>query len=296
MPSLAIVPTLLREAFSARALLREPEPDLVMESEAQVSDYAEAGRIPGIMAAAYLFHTARLCQVISGCGRVLDLACGPATQLVQVAKLNPEISFVGVDLSETMLEAAKSYASAEGCANVEFRQGDITSFDHIADGSVDGVISTMALHHLPTIDHLRGCFREISRVLRPGGALYLVDFGLLKSLRSLMFFVNENRPYQPAHFSRDFELSMKAAFLPEQLRSLAREHLPGEMEFYSTFQMPLLNIVKSKDRLLAPSVYAGFCENRASLPKLFRRQLDDMRMLFWLGGLRNDPFRAKSAA
>ena len=290
MPSVAILPTLLRESLGGRALSREPEPDLVMDGASQVSDYSIAGRIPGVMAAAYLFHTAHVCQTIFGCSRVFDLGCGPATQLVQVAKRNPQTSFVGIDLSEPMLEAARAYALAEGCANVEFRQGDITKLDAV-DGSVDGIISTMALHHLPTTELLRGCFREITRVLRADGAVYLVDFGLLKSLRSIMFFVNQNRPHQAAHFSLDFELSMKAAFPPGQLRALTEELLPHHVQFYSTFQVPLLNIVKSKDRPLSPTLYSHFRETRKALPIIFRRQLDDMRAFFWFGGLRNDPFR-----
>lgn len=294
MPNPAIFPTFLRESLGARTLSRVPEPDSVMDGDSQVADYAEGGRTPGVMAAAYLFHTARISQVVAGCRRVLDLGCGPATQLVQAARLNPEISFVGMDLSGTMLDAAKAHAKAEGCANVEFQRGDITRLDGFEDNAFDGVISTMALHHLPTIDHLSACMKEIDRVLRPGGALYLVDFGLLKSLKSIMFFVNENRPHQPPLFSLDFELSLKAAFLAEELRGLARDLLPEEMQFYSTFQIPLLNVIKSVDRPLAPETHLRLREMRAALPRVFRGQLDDIRTFFWFGGLRNDPFRRRA--
>src|SRR6266545_3504007 len=125
MPNLAILPTLLRELLGRRSLRRQPEPE-IMDSEAQVADFASSGREQGLMAAAYLFHSARICQVIAGCRRVLDLGCGPATQLVQIAKLNPEISFVGVDLSESMLEAARVHALKERCQNIEFRKMDIS--------------------------------------------------------------------------------------------------------------------------------------------------------------------------
>jgi len=128
-------------------------------------------------------------------------------------------------------------------------------------------------------------------VLRPDGALYLADFGLLKSSKSIMFFVNTNRPHQPKHFSLDFELSLRAAFLSNELRSLARELLPNHARFYSTFQIPVLNLMKTEDRSLAPDLCTIFRERRMELPSMFRQQLDDIRLFFWLGGLRNDPFR-----
>ena len=53
--------------------------------------------------------------------------------------------------------------------NVSFRQGDITELSQFEDRSVDGVISTMVLHHLPTRDHLDACFREIARILVVSG-------------------------------------------------------------------------------------------------------------------------------
>jgi arsenite methyltransferase len=291
MPNLAIVPTFIREVLGTRSLRREPEPDLIMVDEGQVADYVEGGRRPGIMAAAYLFHSARISQTISGCRRVLDLGCGPATQLIEVAKLNPTIAFVGMDLSDTMLDAARAYAVSERCNNVTFLRGDITRLEAFGDKTVDGVISTMALHHLPTVGALTSCFREISRVLQPSGALYLADFGLLKSPRSVSFFVDANRPHQPQHFSVDFELSMKAAFLSEELCAIAGDLLPPRTRFYRTFQIPLLNLIKTPDRPLDAAQYEAFRDQRAQLPAKFRRQLDDIRLFFWLGGLRNDPFR-----
>ena len=91
MPRLSMIPTFAREVFGQRTLPREPEPALVMDDPEEVAAYSEAGRIDGVMAAAYLYHSARISQVIQGCSQVIDLGCGPATQLAQVAQLNPEI-------------------------------------------------------------------------------------------------------------------------------------------------------------------------------------------------------------
>src|SRR6476620_8425490 len=105
MPRLAYIPIIFRELTCHRTLSREPEPDLVMADEQQVRDYAHAGRIDGVMSSAYVFHTGQATSVIHGAQTVLDLACGPATQLAQIAALNPASQFTGVDLSQKMLES-----------------------------------------------------------------------------------------------------------------------------------------------------------------------------------------------
>jgi ubiquinone/menaquinone biosynthesis C-methylase UbiE len=287
-PALAVA--FLREVTVARSLPREPEPDLVMDDPQQVAAYAEAGRVDGVMAAAYLFHSARISQVIQGCRTVLDLGCGPATQLAQIAEFNPGVKFTGVDLSPTMLDDARRHVGAMGLRNVDFRPGDITRLDGIADQSMDAVISTMVLHHLPTLQHLEACFAEIARVLKPGGALYLTDFARLKSLKSVIFFAYMNAKHQPHIFSLDYERSLRAAFLKEEFDAVARRFLPAHVRVEATFKVPFLVIVKTADRPLPEPLRQRLQAMRRALKPRYRRDLNDLRLFFALGGLRNDPF------
>ena len=76
---------------------RVPEPDLVMESVAQTASFSQAGDKGGVLAFLYLYNALQISAVLQAGDRVLDLACGPAHQLVQVARLNPEVRFVGLD-------------------------------------------------------------------------------------------------------------------------------------------------------------------------------------------------------
>lgn len=292
MPRLSMLPVILRESLGNRTLPREPEPDLVMEDAEQVAAYTEAGRIDGVMAAAYLFHSARITQAIQGCGRVVDIGCGPATQLAQVAELNPDIAFLGVDLSEEMLVQARQHVKVLGLKNVDFIQADMTDLHQIGSGSAHGVISTMALHHLPTYVHLEKCFAEIHRILQPHGAMYLVDFGRLKSLRSVIYFAYMNARYQPHIFSLDYERSLRAAFLREEFEQLTNNRFGPEYAVYSTFLMPILVLIKSADRTLASqNLRERFRTMRRNLPGRYRQDLDLIRQLFRLGGLENDPFQ-----
>jgi len=288
---ISIIPTLLREILGKHEFNREPEPDLVMHDEIQVMAFAEAGRIDGIMSATYLFNTARISQVIQGCNKVLDLGCGPATQLAQIAQINPQIEFVGVDMSENMLKNARAYCDQQGVNNISFVRDDISILNTIPDNSVDAVISTLALHHLPNERLLRNCYGQIKRVLREEGALFLVDLSRLKSLYSVLYFAYLNKNYQPAIFSLDYERSLRAAFSSRELRQLAAEmFVENKVNVFSTALIPILTIIKTEDKALPPALLEKISKLSRKLPKQYRNDLNDIRFLFKLGGLKNDPF------
>jgi hypothetical protein len=71
--------------------------------------------------------------------------------------------------------------------------------------------------------------------------------------------------------------------------------LPAHVRVFSTFQVPFLTIIKSEDRALPPTIIDRLGRMRRALPANYRRDLFDLRMFFRLGGLRNDPFRARRA-
>lgn len=291
MAHVGLVPVIYREVVRARQFPREPEPALVMDDPNQVRAYADAGRADGLMAAAYLFHSGRISQAIQGCREVVDLGCGPATQLCQVAALNPTVRFTGVDLSPSMLSSARAHVAEYRLDNVRLAEGDITRLEAFPSASVDGVISTLALHHLPSPAHLEACFDEIARILRPGGAIYLADFGRLKSLKSVLYFAYMNAKHQPHVFSLDYERSLRAAFLADELRALASRKLPKSVRVHCTFLAPLLVAIQTEPRPLPDPLKARLAAMRKRLPRRYRIDLDELRQFFRLGGLPGDAFR-----
>lgn len=291
MPQLSMLPTLIRENIVSRTLPREPEPDLVMDTPENVEAFVNAGRIDGVMSASYLFQSARVTQLVQGCQRVVDLGCGPATQLAQIAELNPDIQFIGVDLSEKMLEEGHRHIKKLGLSNVEFQLNSMTQVTGIPDASADAVISTLALHHLPTFEDLHRTFQEVRRILKNGGQIYLVDLGRLKSLKSVLYFAYMNRQHQPHLFSLDYERSLRAAFLLDDFKQLAAEELTPQAHVYKTFALPVLLLVTTPDQPLRdPALREKLKTMRRALPSKYRVQLDDIRLLFKLDGLPNDPF------
>lgn len=214
MPSSTVVKTFCRELFARRTSTRQPEPDLVMDNPENVAAYLYAGREEGSLQPVYLFQCAQICEVIKPGDTVVDLGCGPATQLAMVARLNPDIHFIGVDLSEEMLDRAKSHVQRQNLTNIEFKLLDISNLSIFANASVDAVISTLVLHHLPDIDALDRTFSEVKRILKPGGGLYLADLGHLKSDESIKDFAKQYADRQPELFTLDYLNSLRAAFYP----------------------------------------------------------------------------------
>ena len=290
MRRFGVVPHFIREVFGARTLRREPEPSLIMDEEGESHAFHEAGQVESALGSVYVFSTAHLSQTLSGCRRVLDLGCGPATQLIMLARLHPGTEFVGLDLSDSMLAIAKKAVLAEGLQNVSFQKGDISSLSEIPDQSFDGVMSTLALHHLPTRRHLEQCFKNIRRVLVPGGRLCLIDMGRLKSLKTVLYFAYRDAKSLPYLFNLDFERSLRACFRLEDFEQLTKDYFGPSARVFATYKAPLFVLIKTPEQPLSSSCTHELQRLRQQLTNLFRGDLDDLRMLFYLAGLRNDPF------
>ncbi|NNM81266.1 MAG: class I SAM-dependent methyltransferase [Burkholderiales bacterium] len=213
----AMLAHLLLEKFSGGGLLRIAEPELVMGDEGRNEAFERMGREDGLLAFLHLYQSIQISSLVKPGEKVLDLGCGPASQLVQIARLNPEAHFLGLDASSEMLRRGGEAVKRSGVGNVDFIAGDMTRLDGLADASFDCVISTMSLHHLPDTEALFSTFRAVRRVLKPGGGVYLIDFGRLKRAATQRFFAEDRILEQPESFTIDYFNSLRAAFSVEEL-------------------------------------------------------------------------------
>lgn len=129
----------------------------------------------------------------------LGLGCGLPTQFAKIKKGDTVIDLgsgagndafiareetgidgrvIGIDFTPAMIERARINAEARGLHNVEFRQGDIERMP-VSANVADVVVSNCVLNLVPNKD---GVFKEIFRVLKPGGHFSISDIVLVGDL------------------------------------------------------------------------------------------------------------------
>jgi arsenite methyltransferase len=140
---------------------------------------------------------------------VVDLGCGGGMDVFLAArKVGSAGRVVGIDMTTEMLERARAGTQKLGLTNVEFHQSTIDRLP-LADNSVDCVISNCVINLAP--DKL-AVFREILRVLKPGGRVALSDIALKQEL-----------PSEIKHSVQAYVGCISGAILIDEYRSLLEQ-------------------------------------------------------------------------
>lgn len=103
---------------------------------------------------------------------VLDLGCGTGTLTLMLKRAHPNTNVTGMDGDPDVLKIARDKSRG---TDIQWDQGFASSLPY-PDSTFDRVVTSLVIHHLVT-DDKRRAFKEIFRVLKPRGELYVLDFG-----------------------------------------------------------------------------------------------------------------------
>lgn len=140
---------------------------------------------------------------------VVDLGCGGGLDVLLAARqVGATGRAIGIDMTPDMLERARAGAAQVGATNVEFHQARIDTLP-LPDASVDCIISNCVINLVPD---KAVAFREILRVLKPGGRLAISDIALKQPL-----------PDEVLHDVQAYVGCIAGAIQMEEYESLLRE-------------------------------------------------------------------------
>lgn len=123
----------------------------------------------------YYYAIAAECATVLdevGAPAVLEIGPGPGHLGMQLLTAVPDLRWTGLDIDPAMLQAAHTRLAKKGLADrVTLVEGDVAAMP-FEDATFDLVVSSLSAHHWPDTE---AGFREVRRVLRPGGAALVYD-------------------------------------------------------------------------------------------------------------------------
>jgi ubiquinone/menaquinone biosynthesis C-methylase UbiE len=103
---------------------------------------------------------------------ILDISTGTGAVAIEIATKHDDASIEAIDLSQGMLEIAKSKAKAKGIANIAFRRCDVESMEY-TDHAFDVVSCGYGLFFYPDME---GTYQAICKTIKPGGVFIFSSF------------------------------------------------------------------------------------------------------------------------
>ncbi len=118
---------------------------------------------------------------------VLEMGCGTGRNLILAARRYPEAVFYGIDISEEMLETARTKIASAGLAErITLKQADATAFSPNALFGVSGFDRTYFSYTLSMVPDWPAALEQALAATRPDGRLHIIDFGQQRAMPSVV--------------------------------------------------------------------------------------------------------------
>ncbi len=210
---------LLRQRFGVQRLRRQPEMDMVMLDEEQDREFALDGEF-GALAVVYDMVIHAVLRAAPSQGQALDIASGSGQLLAKLALALPDMAFTGTDLSDHMLDVARSSARTYGAANVTFVRQDMFALADLAPRQFDLITWSLAMHHCQRQSDVERVLEGAHRLLKPGGTFFLFDIIRPKTGATAVAFADLYNRERGSWFYHDSLDSYKAAFTFDEVDTI----------------------------------------------------------------------------
>lgn len=157
---------------------------------------------------------------------VLDLGTGTAQIPIEISRRRNDLRITAIDLAAHMLQVAQRNVIRAGLTpQIKLEQVDAKGLPYAA-AEFDAVISNSIIHHIP---EPRSAFREMVRVLRPGGGLFVRDLLRPQNAVAVEQIVSAYAGEANDHQRQMFQDSLHAALSLDEVRGLLADvGLPAE--------------------------------------------------------------------
>jgi len=170
--------------------------------------------------------------------KVLEIGPGPGWAGINLVKKRTDLKLDGLEASADMVRVATANAATEGISGFEYKVGMGENMQAIEDGYYDVVISRDSLHHWIEPEKV---FKEIKRVLKPNGKVYIQDSRRDMNILGRLI-VNIVSRFLPNNMGYHWKNSIAASYTSVEIRQILEKI--GLNEWYIGAELMDLTIYK----------------------------------------------------
>ena len=240
-----------RERLTAAHRPRVPHANPLIFERAFCEQYIAASRLSDFRII-QAFVLQRALAGIPAHGEALDVACGPALLLGELARRRPGVRFTGVEISRAMLLLAKEHLGRERIDNVELIEGDMTDLPKVlGERRFDAVTWAFGLNYCPTPEAALATLDAMAALLKPAGSCFVVDLARVKRDETWRWLAEKHDRAHGESFLKETTDSYLAAFsLAEFTQLLQRSRLSGMLSEWS-YLFPMLLLAHQQQAVRA---------------------------------------------